>query len=273
MSNTNRRPQQTVTSRLSSLTTILVPEFVYDVNLLERTFRGYFGTCTHGYTGAMPESATFRAPCRRPGRESLERILTAAEEQLRDEELEFFTVDRVLERAGVSVGSFYRRFPAGKNALLQTIQDRLHARTQPAILEALKALEHEEQSLEEAVDQAFSALINNVLRERRLSRAFVMFSAFDPVIRRRSQQIHRERRDALRAVFGAHADEIVHPDLEVATDLVYAMYSSTMNGRLVFFAPGPVLRTPVGDDAIFAQLKASITGFLRGNGSGEPDRD
>ena len=101
----------------------------------------------------MTEKVTQRSRRRRPEHEATEKVLAAAEEQLRREELDLFTVDRVLERAGESVGTFYRRF-SGKNALLGAVQDRLHARMQPAILEELKAQEHLGQSLEEAADRA-----------------------------------------------------------------------------------------------------------------------
>jgi AcrR family transcriptional regulator len=194
-------------------------------------------------------------------------LLDAAEDQLRQEELDFFTVDKVLERAGVSVGSFYARFPAGKEALLKAVQDRVYGRMQPAILGALEAQRHLDQSLEEAVDCAFGTLIDQVMKERLLCRAFMMFSAFDPAMRLRGEQIHLERKHAVEAVLATHLEEIDHPDPSTAMDVAYAMYSSTMHGRLVFFGPSKIPRMQVSEDDIFAELKAAITNFLRGNGA------
>lgn len=215
----------------------------------------------------MSEKATYNPPRRRPGHESLEKLLDAAEDQLREEELDCFTVDKVLERAGVSVGSFYARFPAGKEALLTAVQSRVYARMQPAILEALEAQQQADQSLEEAVDQAFGVLIAQVMKERLLCRAFMMFSAFDPAMRLRGEQIHLERKHAVEAVLARHLDEIDHPDPSAAMDVAYAMYSSTMHGRLVFFGPSKIPRMQVSEEAIFAELKAAISNFLRGNGA------
>ena len=48
---------------------------------------------------------------------------------------------------------------------------------------ALEVQAHERESLEEAVDHGFGILIDKVLAERELSRAFMMLSAFDPVCR------------------------------------------------------------------------------------------
>jgi len=204
---------------------------------------------------------------RRPEHEATEKVLAAAEEQLRQEELDLFTVDRVLERAGESVGTFYRRF-SGKNALLHAVQDRLHARIQPPILDGLQAQEHLGQSLEETADRAFSIVIENILKERQLCRAFLMLAAFDPVIRRKIREVEVQHRQALAAVLAAHRSEIEHPDPDEAIHHAYHMYLSTMHGRLVFFDPMSNLSGGVSDGAIFSQLKLAISNFLRGNHGG-----
>ena len=194
---------------------------------------------------------------------SRERLLAAAEDQLWEEELDLFTIDKVVERSGVSVGTFYRAF-TGKQELLNAAHDRLHGRMQPAILKALKAEEHAVQSLGEASDHAFTVMIDHVLEERRLCRAFMMLASLDPDMWQKFRQINLERRDAVLAVLSKHQAEIVHPDPVWAMHQAYHMYLSTMHGRLVFYGPGMRPAHGVSDEVLFAQLLLSIRSFLYG---------
>ena len=121
--------------------------------------------------------------------------------------------------------------------------------------------------MEEAVDHGFGILVDRVLGERELSRAFTMLSAFDPVMRGRGEHTNQERRRALASVLAAHRDEIGHSDPDKAISMAYAMYASVMHGRLVFFGPTNMLHFGVTDEAIFTQLKRSIASFLRSDRS------
>ncbi len=215
-------------------------------------------------TAAKPQ----RQATRRSREQSRERILAAAEAQLREEELELFSIDRVLERAEVTVGTFYRTF-SGKEALLRAVQDRLYSRMQPAILEALKAEESVSESLEEAADHAFGVMIDHVLEEAALCRAFMMLSSLDSNLRDTFRQAHIQRRDALTAVLEQHRDEINHPDPDMAIHHAYHLYLATIHGRLAFMRPGAGPIFGVSNDIFFDQLRRSIRNFLLGNdGSG-----
>lgn len=210
----------------------------------------------------------YNTPQRPPGARSLERLLAAAEDQLREEEIDLFTIQKVLDRTGLSVGAFYHYFP-DKTALLHALQERVLARLERQMLSALAVEEQAEQSLEEVVDHSLDVLIDNMLSERELLRAFLIFSTFDPVMRLKSERlVHSRRRALLKAVLTKHRDEIGHPDPDDAMGMVYAMCTSVIQTRVLSpLGPDSALNLDVSDESIFKQLKLSLISFLRGEGN------
>lgn len=206
---------------------------------------------------------TYHPPRRKPGQRSLDRILAAAEEQLRQEDLDHFTIQSVLDRAGLSVGAFYARFP-DKTALLHELQKRVHGRVEPLILAGIAAQTGKTASLADAVEQGFGTLIRHILSERELLRAFMMLSVFDPVMRDRGEQFNLQRKRAIAGLLAPHRDEIAHEDPESAVDSAYAIHSSTMRGRFVYYRGTGDTESGVADDRLFRDLRRSLTSFLCG---------
>lgn len=200
---------------------------------------------------------------RRSGRVTLERLLAAAEDQLREDDLDAFTIHGVLARTGQSVGAFYSRFP-DKWALLHAVQERMHERLEPKIAAALAAQMEIDESLEQAVEHGFGIIIDHVLEERELVRAFMMRSVFDPLMRAKAEQVNAERRRALTEHLMRHGDEIGHEHPESAINAAYAMYSTVLRGRLVYFESENELRGDVSDHTVFSWLTWSLGRYLRG---------
>nr|WP_202507404.1 TetR/AcrR family transcriptional regulator [Amycolatopsis rubida] len=68
----------------------------------------------------------------------MQKLLTAAEQVLAEQGLESFTVAAVASRAGMSVGTIYRRFD-GKEQLLRAVKDRLLTQLETSVRDALRS--------------------------------------------------------------------------------------------------------------------------------------
>src|ERR1043165_3432980 len=77
----------------------------------------------HTFAEMTAHSQFFRPPQQRRGQEALDRILDAAEQVLAEKAFGEATLAEIMERAGVTVGAFYRRYP-DKNALLRHLDER-----------------------------------------------------------------------------------------------------------------------------------------------------
>ena len=146
---------------------------------------------------------TYRPPRQLRSRESLERILDAAESLIRERGFDSMTIAEVVQRSGSSVGSLYGRFD-NKLGLLRAVQLRYHARVQNAIFAAFSGDNPHAESLEEAVARIVSVLSRHVLSEPELFRAFVLQAVFDPGVRAQGERTNAERRNKVVQVLLTH---------------------------------------------------------------------
>src|SRR3954466_6943772 len=78
------------------------------------------------FAAMTAHSQFFRPPQQSRSQETLDRILDAAEQVLETKAFGEATLAEIMERAGVTVGAFYRRFP-DKDALLHHLDERFFA--------------------------------------------------------------------------------------------------------------------------------------------------
>jgi AcrR family transcriptional regulator len=97
-----------------------------------------------------------KPPSSRAGEEIVQAVLAAAETVIDEDGLDRFTTSRVVERAGVSVGSLYQYFPS-KESILAELARRLERRTQHRIIEILESSTSD--SLEHTAGQIIDVLL------------------------------------------------------------------------------------------------------------------
>lgn len=211
----------------------------------------------------MEHLKPYRTPRQRRSRESLERILQAAEDQIRAEGLESLTISDVVGKVGLSVGAFYARFP-DKTALIHAVQDRFHDRLEPIIHRQILERAGSCPDMATAVSEAVDVLVRNVTSEWELSRGFMMMSVFDPVLKARGEMVNRDRRNAFKEVLMRHTAEIGHPDPELAIDVAYGMYAAVIRGRLIFGVEHE-LYYDMDNETLYKELKTALILYLRGD--------
>ncbi|HEX3595893.1 MAG TPA: TetR/AcrR family transcriptional regulator [Polyangiaceae bacterium] len=214
-----------------------------------------------------PERSSSPAPLRwvKPpqqarSQKTLERLLDAAEDVIRERGVANLTVSEVARRAGSSVGAFYARFE-DKEGLLAT----LHERT---CTEALA-------TAEVALDPArwgsadIAGIVEEVVRftaaqcEARLGLmlAFVALAASDVSYARRRAALEEKISARLGALLVEHVDEIAHADPMLAASVTVRMVLGTLESDAL--ARRISSTEPARTDAVLAgELSRAVVAFI-----------
>ena len=168
-------------------------------------------------------------------RKSLERLLDAGEEVLKNYGLEGATVPRIAAQAGLSPGSVYRRFP-DKDALLRAVVLRYHARIAEKSRQNL--LRPELWKGTSLRQKAYIVILSTVAAHKAhagLLRPLYQFCQQHPdfAFRRRSFQLEMGNFRQVVQLLLQHRDEIHHPDPELAITLGLLLVAFTMREYLM----------------------------------------
>jgi AcrR family transcriptional regulator len=215
-----------------------------------------------------PTESGIRPPQQRRSRESLARVLKAAERVLTDKGYEGFTIGEVSRRAKVSVGSVYGRFE-NKDALIRAIQLRMMERLTGPEEEFAAAVADAGLDLETVVTRGVHALADSMDRERRLLRVFMVRGAVDPVISGPGSEASRATGRAFKTAVLARRGEIGHRDPELAADIAFRMVYDVL-ARQVMHGPTFESDRMVEWSELVDELIAALLAYLRhGRGRGQ----
>jgi len=162
-----------------------------------------------------------KQPKQARSKDMVETLLQATTRILRREGRERLTTNRVAEVAGVSVGSLYQYFP-NKQSLLDVLTERYEAQFQERLIRAF--------------GESGGWSLREVLRE--LARFIIEIHREDPDLHNAlSPEIpedqHRIALDLMRAVLGAHRNEVRRPDLDLAAYFVVEVGESIVHKTAV----------------------------------------
>ena len=177
----------------------------------------------------------FRPPQQTRSQETLDRILDAAERVLEEKSFTEATLAEIMERAGVTVGAFYRRFP-DKDALLHLLDERFFREMQERADELLDPAHWLGASVAEIVSE-FSRTAVEVYRAKRgVARSVFLRARVDPVIQATGRKVNAHYIERLRVLLldPSRRAQVTHPDPERAIALGFMMFFGALRETTVF---------------------------------------
>lgn len=204
-------------------------------------------------------------------RETLTRLLNAAEAVLAEGGLEAATVPAIAARAGLSVGAVYRRFP-DKDALLRAVYFRMFARIREQNEARLDPELYRSAPLERVLAGIVQGIVQHYRQNRTLMQAMVQYADThaDPEFRRRATELNAAALSGLVAIAASKRDEMRHPDPEGAVRFALLTVGLVLRGVvLADQAPRGILLPE--DVSLEDELTRMVLGYLGvegGSGSG-----
>jgi len=209
------------------------------------------------------------APRQVRSRETLARLLDAAEAVLAEGGLDAATVPAIAKRAGLSVGAVYRRF-ADKDALLRAVYVRMLTRARERNAAGLDPELYASIPLETVLRMMVRGIVQHHRENRTLLQAMHRYadSHADPGFRRRAAELNDEALAQLGALAVARRGEIRHPDPEAAVRFALLMVGLVLRGVLLRTQPlpGAFLRD---DGGLEDELTRMVLGYLGVEATGE----
>ena len=201
-----------------------------------------------------------REPRQSRSRETLDRILDAAEALMAEKGFEDATVAEIVRRGGSSVGAFYARF-RDKDGLLYALYERYLAQATATADDALDPARWVDTPAAELIEAVVAFLVKIYREQGGLIRAFVLRNQTDPEFRARQDRLSHYVARKLGALLLEKRAAITHPDPERAVAFGLSMTFSTIED-MVLFGETRSSATALGDDDLSSELTRAYLAYL-----------
>jgi AcrR family transcriptional regulator len=212
-------------------------------------------------TVASPPSLA-KPALRARGRATLERLLDAAETLLRRGGPDAATVPAIAERAGVSVGNVYKRFP-DKDALLRAVYERFFTRALEQNRAVLEPATWSGVPTDAMLHTIVTGMVAGYRRHRALLRGLLLYAEThpDPAFRRRADTLRNETVSRLAALLLARRRDVTHSDPAGAVGLALCVVALALQG-LVLSERDLADELGMPGDKLSDELAAMVAGYL-----------
>jgi AcrR family transcriptional regulator len=201
-----------------------------------------------------------RPPLQRRSQESLERLLRAGFEVLKEEGFEGFTLQEVSRRAGVSIGSIYARVPS-REALIMAIYERAMAWTELEQNTFVRNAERLGLDPRERVETIVTEMAETMLHQSDVLRVFMRQAPLNPQIWARGAEKSQATAKAFETAILQHRDDLGHPEPELAVDVAFRMIYCTVARRITHGAKFESRRA-ISDKKLVRELARAVADYL-----------
>jgi AcrR family transcriptional regulator len=206
--------------------------------------------------------APSHVPRQARSRETLTRLLDAAEAVLAGSGLDAATVPAIAQRAGLSVGAVYRRFP-DKDALLREVYFRMFARMRALNEEKMDPEQFRDVPLDRVLGGIVRGMVRHYRENRTLMQAMLRYADThsDAEFRLRAAELNGTALAHLVSIAASKRDEMRHPDPEGAARFALLTVGLVLRGIVLTDQPPPGFL--LGEDfSVEEELTRMVLGYL-----------
>lgn len=213
----------------------------------------------------MARSEKGLAPQQARSRESLNKLLRAAQEVLGQKGLKGATIPVIAQHAGLTPGAVYRRF-RDKDALLEAVILRMLKRQDEGIRVALTPDMARQIPLPVFAEQLIHSLLASYRRQAGMIRAMRQFTQarLQTPFFRRAARLEVSTYQYLVELFLVHREEIQHPEPKIAVSFAIMTLISTLMELVVAEGDLKLWKTllPQDDAALKVELSRAFLSYL-----------
>lgn len=186
--------------------------------------------------GRRPDPSDQPLPARQErSQATTEHLLEAAEHLLREGGADAATLRAIADRAGVSLGIVYRRFP-DKDAVLRAVYMRFFERVAELNARSLASERLRRATIAQSARGLVAGIAEGYRVHRPLLRALVLYARTHPdaEFRKRAAALNAAAFADMQRLFEAHGDAITHPHPELAVPFAISAVASMLQERMLF---------------------------------------
>jgi AcrR family transcriptional regulator len=197
---------------------------------------------------------------------TVDRLLGAAEELLRDGGADAATLRAIASRAGVSLGIVYRRFP-DKDAILRAVYVRFFERAAALNRSSLEQSAVTGMPLSVLTKALVCGMARGYQEHRDLVRALILYARThdDPDFRARAELLNAGTFARIAEIFASRSAEMNHPDPAIAVPFAIRMAAAALQDHALFGEPAR--RRGPAEQSFVDELTRAVSRYLGIRGS------